>query len=457
MRDRTVELFDARLAAEQGTRRVPSIAAGLVRDGELVWSGGRGHYDGRADGPAPDADVQYRCGSITKTFVAVAIMRLRDEGKLALEDPVSRFLPDTGATAQLTVAQLLTHSSGLRAESGEEWWERTPGGDLAQLTQTTLRDGTRFEAGRRFHYSNTGFGVLGGILAAVREKPWEQVIADDLLAPLQMRRTTPRPVAPAAQGFAVHPWADVLLPEPEHDAGAMAPAGQLWTTVADLARWAAFLHGDGEGLISADTLAEMREPRAVYDDRGEKWTGAHGLGLMVFNEDGRRFYGHGGSMPGFLAGLSIDAETGDAAVEFANATRGLSGELSVDLLAILAREEPRITEEWTPHALPDGVLEALGVWYWGVGPYVLAASGQRLELRAPMGRGRESRFDPAGGAGSDTWIGLDGYHTGEPLRIVRRPDGTVSHLDIGSFIYTREPYDPSAPVPGGVDPGGWRA
>jgi CubicO group peptidase (beta-lactamase class C family) len=454
MRDRTVELLQARLAEEQSRCRVPSVAAGLVRDGALVWSGGRGRYDGRADGRVPDADVQYRCGSITKTFVAVAIMRLRDEGLLALTDPVSRFLPDTGATAERTVAQLLTHSSGLRAESGEDWWERTPGGDLDQLSETTLRDGARFEAGRRFHYSNVGFGVLGAILAAVRGRPWAQVIADELLAPLQMRRTTTRPSAPAAQGFAVHPWADVLLPEPEHDAGAMAPAGQLWTTVADLGRWAAFLAGDGAGIIAADTLAEMREPHAIYDDRGASWQAAHGLGLTMLNHGGRRYYGHGGSMPGFLAGLTVDAETGDGAVEFANATRGLSAELGSDLLAILAREEPRTPEEWRPHPVAPELLEALGVWYWGPAPYVLAVAGEQLELRAPLGRGRESRFDPTG---PDTWIGRDGYHTGEPLALVRAADGTPSHLDLGSFIFTRRPYDPPAPVPGGVDPGGWDA
>jgi CubicO group peptidase (beta-lactamase class C family) len=425
-----------------------------VRDGELVWSGGRGRYDGRADGPAPDENVQYRCGSITKTFVAVQIMRLRDEGALTLTDPVERFLPGTGDTAPLTVQQLLSHSSGIRAESGEEWWERTPGGDLDQLTETTLKDGTRFAPDRRFHYSNVGFGVLGGIIAAIRDTPWDQVITEELLTPLGMSRTTTRPQQPAAQGFAVHPWADVLLPEPEHDAGAMAPAGQLWTTVSDLARWAIFLHGDGAGLIEATTLAEMREPRAIYDDRDETWGGAHGLGLMVFNDDGRRVYGHGGSMPGFLAGLVIDAESGDAAVEFANTTRGMSGELSDDLLAILTREEPRAAQEWLPHDVPDGVFDALGVWYWGPYPYALAVSGGQLELRTPLGRGRPSRFDAAA---DGSFVGLDGYHVGEPLRIVRGADGTVSHLDIGSFIYTRVPYDPSAPVPGGVDPGSWRA
>lgn len=443
---RTADRLAARVAREQCKQRLPSVVAGLVRDGELIWSGGRGTVGGRA----PDADVQYRCGSITKTFVAVAVMRLRDEGRLALQDTVDRFLPDTGI-GELTIAQLLSHAAGLRAETGEAWWERTPGGDFAQLTQTTLRGGTRFEAGRRFHYSNVGFGVLGELVATIRGARWDAVVADELLAPLGMARTTTRPQPPAAPGLAVHPWADVVLPEPEHDAGAMAPAGQLWTTVADLARWTAFLSGHGAELLSAETLAEMREPRVVNDARGERWDGGYGLGLQVINDGGKRWYGHGGSMPGFLASLEFDDE-GDGAIVLCNATRGL-GDLGDDMLKILADEEPRVPEPWVPKATPEPVLELLGSWYWGPSPYILIAHGSELELTA-IGRGRESRFAPTG---PETWVGLDGYHTGEPLRVVRRPDGSVSHLDLGSFVFTRTPYDPGADVPGGVDPAGWRA
>jgi CubicO group peptidase (beta-lactamase class C family) len=444
--ERTQKRLEARLAAEQSEQRLPSVVAGLVRDGELIWSGGRGKVDGRT----PDADVQYRCGSITKTFIGVAIMRLRDDGRLQLDDPVERFLPDSGI-GTLTIAQLMSHTAGLRAETGEAWWERTAGGDFAQLTATTLRGGTRFAAGRRFHYSNVGFGVLGEIVATIRGRRWDEVVAEELLEPLGMTRTTTRPQAPAAPGLAVHPWADLVLPEPEHDAGAMAPAGQLWTTVADLARWTGFLSGHGPALLSADTLAEMREPRGVNDVRGDGWEGAYGLGLQVFNEGGSRAYGHGGSMPGFLAGFEFD-DDGDGVVELCNATRGLT-DLGGDLKRILAEEEPRIAAEWVPAASPEGVLELLGAWYWGPYPYMLVAHGDELELTA-IGRGRESRFTPVG---DEAWRGLDGYHTGEPLRVVRRADGSVSHLDLGSFVFTRTPYDPAADVPGGVDDGGWHA
>src|SRR5580698_3709234 len=88
-------LLAARLAEEQAAHRLPSVAAGLVRGGELVWSAGRGRIGGTS-GPVPDADVQYRAGSITKTFIAVAVLRLRDEGRFGLSDPVGRHVAAVG-------------------------------------------------------------------------------------------------------------------------------------------------------------------------------------------------------------------------------------------------------------------------------------------------------------------------------------------------------------------------
>jgi len=443
----TTELqLAARLAAEQSERRLPSVVAGVVRDGALVWSGGRG----RVDGVAPTADTQYRCGSITKTFVAVCVLRLRAEGRLSLNDPLERHLPGTGV-GEVTIAQLLSHAAGLRAETAGPWWERTPGGDFAALAATTLTGGRRFDAGRRFHYSNVGFAVLGELVAQLRGAHWADVVKQELLSPLGMERTTTRPVAPCARGFAVHPWANVILPEPEHDAGAMAPAGQFWTTVADLALWVAFLAGGGAGIVDPDTLLEMREPRSLIDGRGEAWDGAYGLGLQVYNDAGRRTFGHGGSMPGFLAFLEF-TEEGDGAIGFANATTGMSDELGLDLLKILAANEPRLPDEWSPERTPPEVLEMVGPWYWGAKPYIVRARGGMLFLESLGQEARSSRFRHTG---EGSWIGLDGYHTGEPLLVVRRTDGIVTHLDIGSFIFTRTPYDTEAPVPGDVDPQGW--
>jgi CubicO group peptidase (beta-lactamase class C family) len=260
-----------------------------------------------------------------------------------------------------------------------------------------------------------------------------------------MDRTTPRPVPPAATGTAVHPWADVVLPEPEHHAGVMAAAGQLWATLADLARFAVFLLGDTGDVLDPATLAEMAEPAGV-DSSAPGWS-AYGLGVQVLRLDDRTLIGHGGSMPGFLAGVFVDREEQAGAVSLANTTSGLVPVVP-GLLADLRAAEPRVVEPWVPAPAPVG-LDLLGIWFWGPAPHVLrAVPGGLLHLGPLPGRtGRASRFRRRD---DGTWIGLDGYYAGETLRLA------ADHLDLGTFVFTRTPYDPAAPVPGGVDERGWR-
>jgi CubicO group peptidase (beta-lactamase class C family) len=248
-----------RVAVAQAEGRTPSLVAAVVRNGVPVWSGARSMIDGHA----PDTDTQYRIGSITKTFVAVEVLRLRDEGLLDLTDPLGKHLPDAAEVADVTIAQLLSHTAGLAAEAADPWWERTPG-ELRPGTADLLGDHPRpHPAGRRFHYSNPGFALLGALIEQLRGAPWDEVVEHEVLRPLGMARTTPQPRDPAAGGWAVHPWADVMQPEVVVDTGRMGPAGQLWSTVADLSRWAAFLLDGDDEVLSAATLAEMREPVAV--------------------------------------------------------------------------------------------------------------------------------------------------------------------------------------------------
>ena len=455
--NKTRRLLDARLAAEQAGRRLPSVAAGLVRDGKVVWTGGRG----RAGGAVTGADTQYRAGSITKTFVAVAVLALRDAGEVSLSDPIGDYLPvaDLGAAAdvaKMTVGQLLSHSAGLRAETAGPWWERTPGDSLAHLAASSLgSDAARFRPGQRHHYSNVGYALLGALLAAKHGRPWHEVVQAEILTPLDLRRTTVRPQQPHATGYAVHPYADVLLEEPEHDAGAMAPAGQLWTTVNDLARFGAFLSGDGAGILAADTLAEMRAPVVLAEAAGQPWRSAYGLGMQLGNADGTRFYGHTGFMPGFGAELRItDAPGADTVISAANSTTGFDLSLSTDLLSILASEEPYLRAEWRPAPVDPELLELLGAWFWGAAPHTLSYTSGELELSRVGIAGRGVRFKRDA---SGTWRGQDGYQAGEPLTLVPGPDGRVVALDIASFIYTRTPYDRTAPIPGGLAADGWHA
>ncbi|SFB62160.1 CubicO group peptidase, beta-lactamase class C family [Amycolatopsis marina] len=440
-----------RLATEQAANRAPSLVAAVVRDGELVWSGARGFVDGTG-GEQPDADTQYRLGSITKSLVAALVLRLRDEGRLELNDPVERHLPGTafGAT---TIAQLLAHTGGLTAESPGSWWERSEGGDWSALQAGLTSGEVKHRPGRRFHYSNVGYGVLGELVARLRGTSWLAALRAEITGPLGMTRTSPHPEGRYAPGLAVHPFADVLLPEPSPDAGAMAPAGQLWSTVNDLARWTTFVGGHTGDVLHPDTVAEMREV-AVVDD-GDSWTAGYGLGFQLVRAGGRRLAGHTGSMPGFVSCSLIDPATSTGALAMANSTSGVAiVPLVLDLISIADDYEPSLPQEWRATSTDTRQLDLTGLWHWGPTPFHLRLLPEGgFNLAPAEGRGRASRFRPVG---EDEWLGLDGYYAGETLRVVRDSDGRPQHLDLATFIFTRTPYDPAAPIPGGVDEKGWR-
>jgi CubicO group peptidase (beta-lactamase class C family) len=434
-----------RVAVEQAAGRAPSVSAALVRDGRMVWNGSASMVEGHA----PDAGTQYRIGSITKTFVAVLVMRLRDEGRLELTDPIGVHLGGLSVPG-VTVGQLLAHTAGLASETPGPWWERTPGELRPELADILGPAPVKHPAGRRHHYSNPGFALLGALVEEVRGRSWGEVLQEEVLDPLGMDRTSLRPQPPAAGGFAVHPLADVMVPEAVQQTGRMAPAGELWSTTADLSRWAAFLAAGHDGVLAAGTLADMREPAAPADT--SRPDGGYGLGLQLLRRNGWALAGHTGSMPGFLAALWVSTERRSAGITLANCTSGPAvSDLAIDLMRIADEAEPPFPAPWQPaEDLDPALVELTGPWYWGTTGFLLKVVGGQPELRPMGGQGRGTRFhvEPDG-----TWTGLEGYYAGETLRVVRRADGSVGHLDLGSFVFTREPYDPQEPVPGGFP--GW--
>ncbi|MGH3155823.1 MAG: serine hydrolase domain-containing protein [Streptosporangiaceae bacterium] len=447
----TRRALNHRLAVAQADSRTPSVSAAVVRaGGGMVWSAGRG----MSEGHDPGSDVQYRIGSISKTLVAVMVMRLRDAGLLDLADPLAKHL-DVEQAAGVTVAQLLAHTAGLVSESAGAWWERTPGELRPELADILPARPQVHPAGRVFHYSNPGYALLGALVSKLRGgRPWGEVLHEEVLEPLGMTRTTLLPQSPHERGWAVHPWADVLQPEPAEDAGHMAPAAQYWSTAADMSRLAAFLLDGDPSVLAGQTLAEMRAPAS--GPIAEPWTGVYGLGIQLVTVNGRLLHGHSGSMPGFVATVLASAQDGLGSVVLANATSGTDViGIGADMIAIVADREPNPPARWRP--LPEvdqSLLELTGLWYWGPRGYLLRLLPDRgLRLSIVEGHGRGSRFkaEPDG-----TWTGLDGYYTGETLRLVRGPDGRVDHLDLGTFVFTREPYGPGSPLGAEPDPAGWQ-
>ncbi len=447
----TCDGLTAVLARAQRAARAPSLSAAVTRPGGPVRTAAVGHLDGRTDGPLATAGTAYRIGSITKSLTAVTVLQRVAAGQVSLTDPVRAHLPELadGAVGDVRVADLLTHTGGLYAEPAGPWWERAPGSSWDHLWPTIGRSDS---LGARFHYSNTGFAVLGELVARRTGRSWWDSVRADVLDPLGMTETTYSPGDGAAPGLAVHPHADLTHIEPTHDSVALAPAGQLWSTAADLVRFGQFLAQGDEQVLAEQWRTRMHVPGPVDDVPGARWTRAYGLGLDIVNDGGVRWIGHGGSMPGFVAALRVRMPDGLAVAVLANSTAGF-GDLTDDLAAAYDATEPAATSPWSSDPAQGRDLDLTGDWHWGPRPHrlTLGADGE-LQL-SPLGApGRGSRFVPVA---PDQWVGLDGYFAGELLRVHARSTPSP-YLDLGTFRFTRTPYDPAADLPGGADPAGWR-
>lgn len=440
--DHTARRLQALVAAEQASAQMPSLVAGIVRDGGLVWSGTHGLHTGSDQ---PTHDTQYRIGSITKTMTAVLVMQLRDEGRLDLNDPLEAHLPGVGY-GDRTIRALLSHSSGMQSEPAGSWWERSPGVQYDELAAAVDDSQSPFAPGATYHYTNLAFGLLGEMVTRLRGASWWDQVEHRILRPLHMRRTSYLAAPPAATGYSVHHYAGTLTEEPAQDTGAMAPAGQLWSTIADLATYARFLLDGHDDVLPLSTVQEMSTPQSGTLAGGLS-TG-YGLGLRLIAGGSGTLAGHTGSMPGFLAGLFVDRVRRTAAVCLANGTAGMRCEgLPLDLLTELERSEPTIVRPWTPTVhVPEAVAEVLGVWHWGNTAYAFSYDGTDLVVTSLTSGTTAHRFRQRG---VGTFLGTAGYHNGEILHVVRDQGGRVHHLSCATFIYTREPYDPSAPIPGG--------
>jgi CubicO group peptidase (beta-lactamase class C family) len=426
----TARRVDEIAARAQAQGRTPSLALAIVRDRAVL------HFAGVGAHPVPDAKTQYRIGSITKTLTATMVMQLRDEGFFALDDLLYRHLPGT-PIGGVTLRQLLGHVSGLQREPDGPWWERSTGGDVDKLLADLGYDKLVGPPFRRYRYSNLAYGLLGAVLERVTGESWTTLVGKRVLDPLGMKRTTYSPMEPFARGYVVHALDGSLHEEPRLDSGAMAPAGQLWSTVTDMAKWAAFLTDPAPAVLPRETVDEMSAPVVISDL--ESWTGGYGLGLQLFRVGERVFVGHGGSMPGYVAHLAVHRRSRLGVIVFAN-SYGLSGihirNVALDALNAALDGEPLAPAPWQPAAQPTGeAAELSGRWWWMGREYEIHASGDTAEMTGPNHWSHFTREAP------DRWRGTAGENEGEILHALRDPEGTVTKLDIATFVFSRDPFD----------------
>jgi CubicO group peptidase (beta-lactamase class C family) len=424
-----------RVVAAQRSWRAPGVSVGVVRDGALVWSSHVGSARLGAEPAAADDDTQFMIGSVTKTFTALAVMSLRDEGRLSLDDTLEAYLPGS-RHGRVPLRQLLAHASGLQREPVGNIWESLVAPEREAFLAGVEEAEQVLPPHHAFHYSNLAYGLLGQVVERVTAQDWETVVRERVLDPLGMTRTGLTPADDRALGYQVDPYAGTAREEPLFTLNATAPLGGLWSTVADMARYAAYVAAPDDRVVLPETVDEMCRPLIMTDVDG--WGGAYGLGFGMGRRGDRVFVGHGGAMPGFLTGLRVRRKEGVGAIVFANATSGaMTLALATDLVEAVVDAEPSLQDAWVPEQEQPRLTELLGLWWSEGSPLTFFVRGGQLWSRLSDDDAlSETRY---AADGPDRFRAVEGRERGEVLEVVRDGDGTVERLYFATYAVTRAP------------------
>lgn len=425
------------LLDKQTTGRVPGIFGGIVRDGQHLYGEGVGAADIGELGTPPAADSQFLIASISKTFTAVLIMQLRDEGTLSLDDTVDTVIPET-EHGGITIRQMLSHVTGMQREPVGDVWDKLQYPDRTALVKGWNEAERILKPHNRWHYSNLCYSMLGEVIARLDGREWIESLRARILDPLEMKRTTLGLSDNAATGYYVPPYSDVPVLEPLLDIDAMASAGGLASTANDLATWATFIGDPVEEVLSPDTLDEMCQPQIMADL--ERWQLAWGLGFMLLRADDRIFVGHTGGMPGYITGLFVQRQEKLGACTLMNSTSAPDpAGLAVELATYVLDNEPAEPAPWTPGTEINAEFEGiLGRWYSEGQPFIFSVKQGRLLAKGDAAPAHKppSVFVKVG---DDLYRTESGRETGELLRITRDENGKVVKMNWATYLVTREP------------------
>ena len=359
--DDALRAIDDRFVRLREEKRVPGIAWGVIRDGELVHAGGSGTIRDGED-RVPDADTVFRIASMTKSFTAATILLLRDEGRLRLDDAVATYVPElvgwappTTDADPVTVRQLLTMSAGLGTD--DPWGDRQQGLPLDRFAELLAAGPTfAWPPGTAFDYSNLGYGILGRVITNVAGTEYREVVRDRLLVPLGMASSTyledEVPEARLAHGYVR--LGEELVREGRDPYGALASMGGVFSSVRDLARWVggfvdAFpARSDPEGPhpLRRASRREMQQIQRSFgaevradapDAEPVVFAGGYGFGLFITTDpDLGTVVGHSGGYPGFGSNMAWHPSTGLGVIALGNLRYaqviGASGEALLGLV-----------------------------------------------------------------------------------------------------------------------------
>jgi len=350
--------IDAAVRGDVASGRVAGAAVAVLRDGRLVFAKGYGSANLELAAPTNSKTV-FRIGSLTKQFTAAGMLLLAEQGKLSIDDKLSLYLPNFPRANEVTLRDLLNHTSGIHNFTEAPVIDRisTSGATVEELVadiadQSPLYD---FEPGTGWWYSNSNYALLGAVIEKVTGKSWAAFMKDEIFDKLGMADTSAddaHDVVPGrASGYVLSQGAAGKFRNADFtDMSVPYAAGALRSTAIDLARWNAALFGGK--LLKPTSLKEMMAPgllrNGVENQTAIAWPGGkaslppagfvpgfYAFGLDHHSEDGRRVIGHDGSIAGFDSVMQSYIDEGVTIIVLTN-TNGAAHPLEAKIAKILA-------------------------------------------------------------------------------------------------------------------------
>ena len=418
--------------------RVPGVQWAVGFDGAVQGGGAIGLADETTREPLTGAH-RFRIASHSKTFTAVAVLRLVADGRLRLEAPLGEVLPelaDAGIGA-VTVRQLLEHGGGVIRDGldGDHWQHARAFPDLERLLAIAREEGVKQEPELRFAYSNIGYALLGEVIARVAGATFRDAVRASVIEPAGLRRTDPDlvegvPTAAAHSGLAT---ARTRTRLPHVDTAAMSAATGFSSTAEDVVTLLLALR-PGTGALLPDPLKRLQQRPLQETGSG----GSYGLGMVVETLAGRRVVGHSGGYPGHITKSVVDPEAGIAVSVLTNSVDGPATELATGVLAILDAAVTR-----TPSGAVHGDTAPYEGRFAGTWDVVdVARIGDRLLALSPLAANPMTGVDRLEVVDADTLriAEGDGYGSvGETVRYERDADGGIARVRIAAS--TALPFD----------------
>jgi D-alanyl-D-alanine carboxypeptidase len=450
----TIVAVEQLALAQVADFRLPGLALGLVGEQGLVWCGGFGTAK-LDDDVRPNENTIARVASVTKTFTTTAILQLRDEGLLGLDDPLRSHIPEFGQVQEcggtiegVTLRRLLTHRSGLVTESPTRGWGELNFPSMAEILADLPRTQVVISPDSAWKYSNLGFGLLGEVVHRLTGLAYEDYVIANILEPLQLGSTVfdlAESMRPRFYtGYNPPCYQDRPKPAANAHLCGLAAAGQLHSTVADLSRWVAFqFAGDGgrrnaAQILDGHTLTEMQRPQYLESD----WSAGQCLGWRATRIGDRVYHNHGGGIHGFTTQVWFHIPSRTGAIALINMWPAPGG---IDLVQqvlelVLGQQQADNAAPAEFDAAPEELERFLGHYCAAPGIHVhIEYRDSRLALVAPAGR-LDSLHAPAllAATGNDSqWLVEGGRAAGETASFQFDSTGRVVGYELGRFLFKK--------------------